>query len=385
MSQKQRVNSWRISLIKLVVASTIGLSPLAQAETYWTDLQSDSRVYAQLATESMPEQYRVVLIDVATLQKNLTGVIAKASNVQTVISLPQPDGSSRDFMVKPSGVLPEALARKFPEITAFQGFAIDDPTVTVRAEISHRGLSAQVLEPGKRWMIDPKPGVQKGLAISYYSGDTKRVEGAGMCELESERSAPLKNREKPAVKKLLAVESKPAAKSSGASLRTYRLAVATTGEYGQFHGGQTATALAAVVTTINRVTGILEKEMSISLQLVANNDLIIYTDALTDPFTGNDDASTLIDESQTQIDLVIGDENYDIGHTFSTGAGGLASLPSVCVTGRKAKGVTGSSVPRGDFFDVDYVAHEIGHQFGGNHTFNGSNGGVTESLVLSRL
>ena len=78
--------------------------------------------------------------------------------------------------------------------------------------------------------------------------------------------------------------------------------------------------------------------MAISLQLVPNNDDIVYTAPFTDPFTGNDDASTLIDESQTQIDLVIGDENYDIGHTFSTGAGGLASLPSVCVTGRKAKG-----------------------------------------------
>ena len=95
--------------------------------------------------------------------------------------------------------------------------------------------------------------------------------------------------------------------------------------------------------------------------------------------TGTNNASTLIDESQEQIDLLIGSENYDIGHTFSTGAGGLASLGSVCNPIRKVQGVTGSSQPRGEYFDVDFVAHEIGHRLGANHTFNGANGGCAGS------
>ena len=115
-----------------------------------------------------------------------------------------------------------------------------------------------------------------------------------------------------------------------------------------FHGGQKATILSAVATTINRVTGILEKEMGLSLELVPDNDKILFTSVATSPFTGNDNASTLIDESQTQIDLIIGSDNYDIGHTFSTGAGGLAALGSVCNPTRKAQGVTGSSQPRGN-------------------------------------
>ena len=119
--------------------------------------------------------------------------------------------------------------------------------------------------------------------------------------------------------------------------------------------------------------------MALSLQLVPDNDKILFTSVATSPFTGNNNASVLIDESQEQIDLLIGPANYDIGHTFSTGAGGLASLGSVCNPVRKAQGVTGSSQPRGEYFDVDFVAHEIGHQLGANHTFNGANGGCAGS------
>ena len=121
--------------------------------------------------------------------------------------------------------------------------------------------------------------------------------------------------------------------------------------------------MSAVVATVNRVDGIFETELAINLELVETNDEIVFVDPATDPFSGNDDASTLIDESQEQIDTIIGTENYDVGHTLSTGAGGLAGLGVICREGAKAEGVTGSSRPEDDFFDVDYVAHELGHQF----------------------
>lgn len=164
--------------------------------------------------------------------------------------------------------------------------------------------------------------------------------------------------------------------------RTYRLALACTIEYAAFHvtnapAGTPSTTvdqkknivLAAMNVTLTRLNQIFERELNVHLNLIANNKNIIF---ITSDNLDNDDAGNLIDDSQTVIDNVIGTANYDIGHTFSTGGGGLASLGSVCSSWQKASGITGSPSPVGDPYDVDYVAHEMGHQFGANHTFNNS-------------
>jgi hypothetical protein len=149
------------------------------------------------------------------------------------------------------------------------------------------------------------------------------------------------------------------------------LALSATGEYTSFHGGTVALAQAAQATTMNRVNGVYEKDMAITMVIIANNDQIIYTNGGSDPFT-NGNAGAMITQNQNNTDAVIGNGNYDIGHVFGTNSGGLAGLGVVCSNSQKGRGVTGSSNPIGDPFDIDYVAHEMGHQFGANHTFNNS-------------
>ena len=352
------------------VAVTL-LAPLAySAEVvtgYWSDVsENEPVVQTSLSPKSSPNpsESRLLKFNLAQLRDALSGAAA------TNIMLPDPYGGAVEFALRPSSVMPKQLATRYPEIRAFEGVALHDSATTIRLELSSKGLTAQVLGAGNRWLIDPVKGLSPEFARSYKYSKSFHTKDEAFCELESTGvfgggSAP-NNRFKGTTRR---------AKSTGESVKTYRLAVATTGEYGVYHGGTTASALEAVVATINRVDGIFASELAIRFQLVDDNDAVVFADPATDPFTGNDDAGTLIDESQAQIDLLIGTENYDVGHTLSTGAGGLAGLGVVCREGGKAEGVTGSSRPEGDFFDVDYVAHELGHQFAADHTWNGSNGG----------
>ncbi len=166
--------------------------------------------------------------------------------------------------------------------------------------------------------------------------------------------------------------------------RKYRLALAADSEYCVAVAGLSPTkaaVLAKMVVTMNRVNGIYEREFAVTMELIANTSLLIFTGA-NDPYTNNS-GSAMLGQNQSTVNTVIGSANYDIGHVFSTGGGGIAYQGCVCSNNNKARGVTGSASPMGDAFDVDYVCHEMGHQFGGSHTFNANTGSCNGNGVLN--
>lgn len=296
----------------------------------------------------------------------------QSSNI--VVSIPRPDGTLERFTVYSSPVMEDGLAAQFPDIRTYAGQGIDDPQASLRFDITPIGFHAQVLSDNGSYYVDPYAQASDQLYVSYFPSQNipKSVFQAF-----------------PPIDVSLNVDPNQGGSNypgegefggrSGTILREYRLAVATTGEYSQFHanlnnGVSAATAsLAAVVVAVNRVDGVYRTELSVTMKLIANNASIIFTDANTDPFTNND-GFTMLGENQRTIDNIIGNANYDIGHVFSTGGGGVASLGSVGINSRKAQGVTGLPTPIDDAFYIDYVAHEVGHQFGGNHSFNGIDG-----------
>ncbi|HEX7357425.1 MAG TPA: zinc-dependent metalloprotease family protein, partial [Ignavibacteriaceae bacterium] len=234
----------------------------------------------------------------------------------------------------------------------------------VKLDLTMHGFHAMIFTAEGNIFIDPYSLGDIHNYISYYTKDFNKSGVAFECEVISDESR---------INELNYLKESMILTPTGPQLRTYRLAVAATGEYTTFFGGTVPQGLAAVVTSVNRVNGVYETEVAVRMILVANNDTLIFTNASTDPYTNNN-GSTMLGQNQTTIDARIGNANYDIGHVFSTGGGGVAYLGVICVTGLKARGVTGSSAPVGDPFDIDYVAHEMGHQFAGNHSFNGSAG-----------
>jgi hypothetical protein len=332
----------------------------------WQDVAETS--VKQVATRAIvPSRYRLLALDNARLTAQLANVpLESKQDVRAsaaTVTLPLPDGKYAEFRIVESPIMQLGLAAKYPQIRTYLGQGITDPGATLRFDVTPKGLRAQILSAAGATYIDPYQGSDTSHYIAYAKRDYARSGERMQCTVRAthgmSHSEPMQD---------IGISPTPNV-SSGATLRTYRLALSATGEYTAFQGGTVADALAGMVSTMNRVDGIYERELGVRMVLVDNTDLNIYTDAATDPFT-NDDGGSLLDENQWAVDKYIGSANYDIGHIFSTGGGGIAALGSVCQEGGKANGVTGSSRPTGDAYDVDYVAHEMGHQFGGPHTFN---------------
>ncbi len=340
---------------------------------FWRET-SESAIAAPAALRRIvPERYRTLTLDLAGLRARLAAAPPEATpaaaETTLLLALPMPGGGFERFRIVESPVMEPALAAQFPQIRTYSGQGIDDPTATARLDFTELGFHAQVLDAGRADYIDPYAAGDLNHYLVYRRDDYPRKTG---------ESTPFRCdvRDPDPDADAASAGSLPPAPHyvSGATRRTYRLALAATGEYTTFvcapNPAAAACGLSAMTTSMNRVNGIYEREVAIRMNMVANNNLIVYTNGGSDPYT-NTSCSSMLSQNVSNLNSVIGSANFDIGHVFSTGGGGVASLNVPC-TGSKASGCTGTSNPVGDPFDVDYVAHEMGHQWGGLHTFNGT-------------
>ncbi|MET0751776.1 MAG: reprolysin-like metallopeptidase [Pyrinomonadaceae bacterium] len=348
------------------------------ADNVWQEINDSALSQRPVERPIAPDVYRTFLLNKTALQQILAQAPMEYSSAgrmrQIILSLPMPDGTFGRFRIENSPIMEPALAEKFPEIQTYSGQGIDDPTATVRFDLTPTGFHGMVLTTHGTIYIDPFSKGDTDNYISYHKTDLRNNGKNHICLINQGLQNPFKIGELGLFRD---TPSETPITINGTQLRSYRLALAATGEYTAVFGGTVAGAMAAMTTTMNRVNGVYMRDVAVRMVMIANNNLIIYTNGATDPYT-NDDGEIMLDENQANIDSVIGNANYDIGHVFSTGGGGIAQLNAPCATGFKAQGVTGLPNPVGDAFDIDFVAHEMGHQFGGNHTFNTSCGGNRE-------
>lgn len=316
---------------------------------------------AQLPESSIETVARkVVELNEESLFQSLQGLTYREGEINGFVAhvgFPMPDGSTQYFALKRNQTMHPTLNEQFPEILSGDAYALDASGAFGKWDITPQGFHAMIFIPGQSTVfIDPYTFGETDNYIVYRKKDF-RTDKIMSCDVH-EFAAPDE------------VESSIVKSMFGScELRTYRLALSATAEYTTFQGGTVSLAAAAQVTTMNRVNGVYEKDIAITMTIIPNNNVLIFTNTATDGFT-NGTPNSMITQNQTITDNAIGSANYDIGHVFGTNSGGLAGLGVVCSGGQKARGVTGSSAPVGDPFDIDYVAHEMGHQFGGNHTQN---------------
>ncbi|MBS1548582.1 MAG: fibronectin type III domain-containing protein [Bacteroidetes bacterium] len=293
-----------------------------------------------------------------------------------VVSIPTLNGKIENFNVYSFPVLVKELADQY-QLGSYTGVSVKDPSVTVRFSVAPNDFQCMMFVDGAYQFIDP---VDKNLGIYRVHPKSKPSGGkAFVCTTQ----------EDPAYKAQMqrlydrgnSFANNPAdfSKNSDKKYRTMRLAMSVTGEYTQYFGGTVAAATTAINATMTRVNGVYERDFALHLN-VQNFPQLIYTNAATDPYSPSAQMNNWNLELQQNLTNTIGNAAYDIGHLFgaSGGGGNAGCIGCVCInpTGptnqQKGSGYTSPAdgIPQGDNFDIDYVAHEMGHQLGGNHTFS---------------
>ncbi|TDX09242.1 reprolysin-like metallopeptidase [Flavobacterium sp. S87F.05.LMB.W.Kidney.N] len=343
----------------------------AQNNVLWQKVTSSSSLSRKANVLDSGKLYYKLNADLLSAKLASTTSKSALSNT-TEITIPNTEGTLERFSVWESSNFDPELQAKYPEIRAYEGRGIDDKNAKIHFSVAPIGLQTMVFRMAKPTeYIEQNPDDKSEYVVfkSADNADSKMRLDCKTANLVSENKA-----------------SNTAKTTSNAKqFKTFRLALSCTGEYTAFFGGTKAGALAGMNATLTRVNGVFDRDLSVKVVLIANNDAVIYTDASTDPYSipsvgAADPGGTWGQEVQTTLTNVIGNANYDIGHLFGgSGGGGNANcIGCVCVNPTSSvplgKGSAYTSPsdakPQGDTFDIDFVAHEMGHQLGGSHTFS---------------
>jgi hypothetical protein len=303
-------------------------------------------------------------LDMQVFKQQLANTPERFSNLPgNIVSIPNASGKMERFEVWEASNFTPELQAKFPNIRSYVGIGIDDSQAYLRFSTSPDGISTMTLRNGKSEFIEPYS--TDGKKYIVFDSKSHRAQGEIPFECSTENEDALAKDMQ---------DLAQANKSNTGIFKTFRLAQSVTGEYSAYFGGTTEGAMGGINATLTRCNGVFEKDFAVRLILVSNNESVVYTNAATDPYTNPGNIGTTQGQLQSTLDAVIGASNYDIGHIFhrSGGGGNAGCIGCICTNGQKGRGYTspGSGGPEGDNFDIDYVAHEIGHQLGANHTFS---------------
>jgi subtilisin-like proprotein convertase family protein len=360
--KKSLLLTWLFALSTSLLFSQTSNPWFANSSARNSNIATDKSV----ARQTFPKEFKLFNLNIDPIKQDLFSIVGnQAFKKSTVIILPNTNGGYEEFEVFEASNFEPALQARFPQIRAFSGKGITDKSATLKLSISPQGVQTMIFRTAtESEFIEPYSKDHTIYAVFNSTGQKGKLPWA--CTTQDKQLAATLNASIPGANKN---------QSSTGQLKTLRLAQSVTAEYANYFGATSAAqaglVLAAINATLTRCNGVYEKDLALHLNLIANTTDVIYYDPATDPYftIGNWNASL-----QATLTAVIGEANYDIGHLFgdSGGGGNAGCIGCVCEDGIKGRGITSpvDGIPQGDNFDIDYVAHEVGHQLGANHTFS---------------
>ena len=373
------VNKMKMTMKKLICTAllfTITIGTAQNKNDLWKKNNS-SEISKKITKTDLP-QNNIFELDLPAMKKMLD-TSPKRDNLNTtsnlMITLPNGEGKLENFKVYENSVLAPELAVKYPEIKSYMAIGVENPNARAYFSYSPLGFKSMTLYPDQSAVfIEP---VSDDLIIYsvYKKSDKKKAFQKFECNvIDNAVNMVQPNNNTTYLRG-----------ADDGKLRTFRLALSATGEFTAYFGGTKAATLAAMNNSMTRINGVFEKDFGVRLILIANNDELIYTNPTTDPYSDYANKANWKTENQTLLTSTIGEANYDIGHLLGAGtvnSGDAGARGSIGVDNSKGRAYTcaNSTNNQGDTFDINYLAHEIGHQLGANHTFTHTNEGTIAQL-----
>jgi hypothetical protein len=358
--------------IALLAGLTVSASPGSASPSGDGALFTALPGYRPSATEQVgvrPTAFAAFRVDLPGVRDRLAGAGSHT------IAIPDPSGVPTTFTVVEDPVLDPVSQAEHPEIRTYAGRAAD--LSIIRLSVTTLGLSTMVRRPdGSAWYVDPVADrADEDRVLSYYGTAVPRAPEP-FVEPEPAR---IGRQPRPGDARNLTVPG------GVVSTHTYRLALLNDPSFADYYG--TANVLDKKVEIVNRVNEIYNADLAIKFLVDADPVLNLDTDAKAIQPNGPCGAAACftaeelagcgvetLDRTIAVLDQLVGADSYDIGHLALGHSGGGIAYIGVVGTPFKGGGCTGLDTPQGDFYAVDYLAHEMGHQMGAEHTFNGTQG-----------
>ena len=375
----EAVNKMKTTMRKLIFTTlllTITFGTAQNKNDLWKK-SNLSEISKRITKTDLPQK-NIFELDLKTMKKML-GTSPKRENINTtsnlIITLPNGEGKLENFKVYENSIMAPELAAKYPEIKSYMAVGIDNPNARAYFSYSPLGFKSMTLYPDQS-AVFIEPVSDDSISYSVYKkSDKKKAFQKFECNVIDEAVNMVQSNNNTTYLR----------GADDGKLRTFKLALSCTAEYAAYFGGTKAATLAAMNNSMTRINGVFEKDFGVRLILIANNDTLIYTNPTTDPYSDYAYKSNWKTENQTILTSIIGEANYDIGHLLGAGtvnSGDAGARGSIGIDNSKGRAYTcaNSTNNQGDAFDINYLAHEMGHQLGANHTFTYTNEGTIAQL-----